>query len=320
LISDDDDELDSTGGRRSGLSEPPTHEDMSTDDLFASTLDGGHHSSLSRDVIITSVDTGHDSRDGPLSAHHFRREVFEPVCILSTHIKEEKMDEDDEVLDELDEDEVDRLMMREVISSRGLIASPIGRQFRHSDSGLGSLSPLGRPSSQELNQLPDSTMANSSSPTSTSPVPGDEVSSTLNHSDLNDSAGSTTVITTASNCSSIAAINNSNNTINSNVIFTSNTSNVNNRFNSSSFQLTHAIPVTHNGTTSTATTVAGTATAAQPLDIKILPAGLLQLAANLAAVFPSNGVQKQIAIQLLREDGECVRYSLTLLTHSCVPS
>ena len=35
----------------------------------------------------------------------------------------------------------------------------------------------------------------------------------------------------------------------------------------------------------------------------LLPTGLLQLAANIAAVFPSSNVQKQVALQLLREDG-----------------
>lgn len=43
-----------------------------------------------------------------------------------------------------------------------------------------------------------------------------------------------------------------------------------------------------------------------PLDIKILSPGLLQLAANLAAVFPSSTIQKQIALQLLREDGTSI--------------
>ena len=60
-----------------------------------------------------------------------------------------------------------------------------------------------------------------------------------------------------------------------------------------------------------------TSMAAAPLDIKILPAGILQLASNLAAVFPptaSNGssVQKQqIAIQLLREDGTSIILPIT---------
>lgn len=66
-------------------------------------------------------------------------QVFEPVCILQTHIKEEKMD-DDEVLDD---DDVDQLMLREVVS-RTHIASPT-RHLKHSDSGLGSF-PLGRSS------------------------------------------------------------------------------------------------------------------------------------------------------------------------------
>lgn len=56
----------------------------------------------------------------------------------------------------------------------------------------------------------------------------------------------------------------------------------------------------------------------QPLDIKILPAGIIQLASNLAAVFPnagSGGQQKQqIAIQLLREDGTSIILPITTTT------
>ncbi|RWS29014.1 zinc finger protein-like protein [Leptotrombidium deliense] len=48
-----------------------------------------------------------------------------------------------------------------------------------------------------------------------------------------------------------------------------------------------------------------------PLDIKILPTGLLQLAANIAAVFPTSTMQKQIALQLLREDGTSIIVPLT---------
>lgn len=54
-------------------------------------------------------------------------------------------------------------------------------------------------------------------------------------------------------------------------------------------------------------------TSAQPLDIKILPAGLIQLASNLAAVFPSSSLQKQIAIQLLRDDGTSIILPITTL-------
>lgn len=56
----------------------------------------------------------------------------------------------------------------------------------------------------------------------------------------------------------------------------------------------------------------------QPLDIKILPAGLIQLASNLAAVFPSSAIQsKQIAIQLLREDGTSFILPITTVTSRC---
>ncbi|RWS15898.1 zinc finger protein-like protein [Dinothrombium tinctorium] len=48
-----------------------------------------------------------------------------------------------------------------------------------------------------------------------------------------------------------------------------------------------------------------------PLDIKILPTGLLQLAANIAAVFPNSTMQKQIALQLLREDGTSIIVPIT---------
>ncbi|XP_053203929.1 serine-rich adhesin for platelets-like [Panonychus citri] len=49
-----------------------------------------------------------------------------------------------------------------------------------------------------------------------------------------------------------------------------------------------------------------------PLDIKILPGGLLQFAANVAAVFPSSTIlQKQLALQLLREDGTSIILPLT---------
>lgn len=49
-----------------------------------------------------------------------------------------------------------------------------------------------------------------------------------------------------------------------------------------------------------------------PLDIKILPAGLIQLASNLAAVFPASNLHKQqIAIQLLREDGTSIILPIT---------
>ena len=55
----------------------------------------------------------------------------------------------------------------------------------------------------------------------------------------------------------------------------------------------------------------------QPLDIKILPAGLIQLASNLAAVFPSSAIQsKQIAIQLLREDGTSIILPITTVSRS----
>jgi hypothetical protein len=65
------------------------------------------------------------------------------------------------------------------------------------------------------------------------------------------------------------------------------------------------------------TTNNNTSMTAAPLDIKILPAGILQLASNLAAVFPpstanGNQVQKQqIAIQLLREDGTSIILPIT---------
>jgi len=67
--------------------------------------------------------------------------------------------------------------------------------------------------------------------------------------------------------------------------------------------------VTAIATTSTAG-MAGMAGSQQPLDIKILPAGIIQLASNLA-VFPQqqqNGVkqQQQIALQLVREDGTSI--------------
>lgn len=64
----------------------------------------------------------------------------------------------------------------------------------------------------------------------------------------------------------------------------------------------------------------------QSMDIKILPAGLFQLASNLAAVFPpasgsaaTSGHQfanckQQIAIQLLREDGTSIILPITALT------
>lgn len=83
-------------------------------------------------------------------------------------------------------------------------------------------------------------------------------------------------------------------------------------------QLLSASTTTISQPTTTVTAIPTTSTAGsqQPLDIKILPAGIIQLASNLAAVFPQqqqNGVkqqlqqqQQQIALQLVREDGTSI--------------
>ena len=87
---------------------------------------------------------------------------------------------------------------------------------------------------------------------------------------------------------------------------------------SSAEGVTPVVASTLPSTISLTTSTSSSAVASTPLDIKILPAGILQLASNLAAVFPStatgtgNAVQKQqIAIQLLREDGTSIILPIT---------
>ncbi|KAI1288005.1 Zinc finger and BTB domain-containing protein 14 [Halotydeus destructor] len=252
LSSDDEDLNESVNGRGSRLSEPPT-EDMSTDELFGSSFVESGHSSL-----VTSGDVGSESSCNTPLGHHssFHRSChrtdFESVCILTNgHIKEEKVDADiEEVLaEELVEEEVD-LMVRE--------ASP---SLMHRYKDIGSLSPLNQ--GQDIDQLPDSTVTNSSSPTSTSPMPMEQL---IVVSDKKPSLISTVPI--LNQASNIAKG-----------------------------------PLT---ITSAPTAAMVNCHSSQAAELKILPAGLLQLAANLAAVFPSNGIQKQIAIQLLREDGTSI--------------
>lgn len=244
LISDDD---VSNNGRSSRMSEPP--EEMSTDDLFATTL-GDQHPSL-REVVITPSVDDESARSSPVKG----RIEFDSH-ILSAHIKEEKMDDDD---DDYEDEDLLQLRFREsdLVQCKSEHESIESHHHQHS------LSPVGDgvqspDTSHCQSQLPDSTVANSSSPTSTSPVP--------------DSVVPTEQITLPT--SSLAS-----STITGGVV--------------------------------SCTPSAGGQRQQTPLDIKILPAGLLQLAANLAAVFPSNGVQKQIAIQLLREDGTSIILPIT---------
>lgn len=85
--------------------------------------------------------------------------------------------------------------------------------------------------------------------------------------------------------------NSANNLVNNSMaILTNGDTNSTNNSNSTTSHLTSCTPalVANSGNGSTYT---------------LLPTGLLQLAANIAAVFPSSNVQKQVALQLLREDG-----------------
>lgn len=129
-------------------------------------------------------------------------------------------------------------------------------------------------------------MANSSSPTSTSPR-----SPELGHALVSCTLNGDTL---ATHDTSLGTGNNNNNlNTTSNVLV-------------NHVLMTHAANATSNVGSSNLNTILSSAVNTSnhtPMDIKILPAGLIQLAANLSAVYPANGVQKQIAIQILREDG-----------------
>lgn len=84
----------------------------------------------------------------------------------------------------------------------------------------------------------------------------------------------------------------------------------------SAHSLSISTPNGTSATTSSSTTTGSMVTLpVAPLDIKILPTGLLQLAANLASVFPSSTIHKQIALQLLREDGTSIIVPIATRDH-----
>lgn len=103
------------------------------------------------------------------------------------------------------------------------------------------------------------------------------------------------------------------NATNSFLSFQNSTNSANNLVNNSMAILTNGNPNSTNNSSNSTTTshltsctpalVATPNSAGNGSTYTLLPTGLLQLAANIAAVFPSSNVQKQVALQLLREDG-----------------
>ncbi|XP_074595310.1 uncharacterized protein LOC141850560 [Brevipalpus obovatus] len=322
MISDDD---ASNNGRASRLSE--SHEEIPGVDLFSSTLADQHNSIM--EVTVTPMES-ENSRATPTLNIRDASQISQEL----KDIKEDKYDEHEVVIEEHDveENSVDGLNFIEN-DDRDEKSIELSQVENHIDDE----EEIDEEEEEEeevdikpdlalLNPLPHNSIPITSSSDAPPLASSSDIITTtqLTRSSLVGESivipSSTNLITLPNDSSSAVNHHNTSISINSvcnNVNAISEPVAVNGIIGSSS---AHSLSIsTPNGTSATTSSLTTTGSMVTlpvaPLDIKILPTGLLQLAANLASVFPSSTIHKQIALQLLREDGTSIIVPIATRDH-----